>query len=432
MVSRVWTDAARRKRLHSTPEKDQRKPFEVDRDRIQYSSALHRLAGVTQIVRVGEADVFHTRQQHTYKVAQVGRRLAQNCIDADPKLAKKLGVEVEVVEAACLAHDLGHPPFGHAGEAKLDELVEERGDPDGFEGNAQTFRILTKLGVRYPDCLGLDLTRATLSACLKYPWTRDPTKPERSSKWGAYKVDQTDFDFARKYQDHAFQTTEAALMDWADDIAYSVHDLEDFHRVGAIPWNHILNEGSQDIIHKTHEVWFGAPGEALAQLNEGFDRLALVLNTTFSVLLNTSYEGSREQRVALRSLTSFLIGRFLTAAKLTEEGNGLHIPLDTLVEVKLLKQIAKQYIISNPSLIAQQLGQKKVIEELFNILWENSEKGCPKFLPVRLRHIWEICEGQRARFAADCIASLTEHEVMALHGRLCGLSGGSVLDPIVR
>lgn len=432
MVSRVWTDAARRKRLHSTPEKDQRKPFEVDRDRIQYSSALHRLAGVTQIVRVGEADVFHTRQQHTYKVAQVGRRLAQNCIDADPKLAKKLGVDVEVVEAACLAHDLGHPPFGHAGESKLNELLEAREDPDGFEGNAQTFRILTKLGVRYPDCLGLDLTRATLAACLKYPWTRDPTKPERSSKWGAYKVDQADFDFARRFQDHAFQTTEAALMDWADDIAYSVHDLEDFHRVGAIPWNHILNEGSQEIIRKTHEVWFGAPSDARAHLNAAFERLASVLNSAFSVLLNTSYEGSREQRVALRSLTSFLIGRFLTAAKLTEEGNGLHIPLDTLAEVKLLKQIAKQYIISNPSLIAQQLGQKKVISELFGILWDNSEKGPPKFLPVRLRYIWDVCEHKRARFSADCIASLTEHEVVALHARLCGLSGGSVLDPIVR
>lgn len=221
-------------------------------------------------------------------------------------------------------------------------------------------------------------------------------------------------------------------MDWADDIAYSVHDLEDFHRVGAIPWNHILNEGSQEIIRKTHEVWFGAPSDAHAHLNAAFERLASVLNSAFSVLLNTSYEGSREQRVALRSLTSFLIGRFLTAAKLTEEGNGLHIPLDTLAEVKLLKQIAKQYIISNPSLIAQQLGQKRVISELFEILWDNSEKGPPKFLPVRLRYIWDVCEGKRARFSADCIASLTEHEVVALHARLCGLSGGSVLDPIVR
>lgn len=430
---RQWSYAARKKRYHATPEKDQRKPFEVDRDRIQYSSALHRLAGVTQIVRVGEADVFHTRQQHTYKVAQVGRRLAQNCIDNDEKLAKKLGLDVEVVEAACLAHDLGHPPFGHAGEYKLNELVVAADDRDGFEGNAQTFRILTKLGVRYPDCLGLDLTRATLAACLKYPWTRDLDKPERRKKWGAYKVDQADFDFARQYQDHAFQTTEAALMDWADDIAYSVHDLEDFHRVGSIPWNYILSEGATEIIDKTHQAWFGAPGGAMDQLRAAFERLSRILNSTFSLLLNTSYEGSREQRVALRSLTSFLIGRFLREAQLSDaEGSGLFIPLDIQAEVKLLKQIAKQYIISNPALIAQQLGQKKIIGDLFTILFDASDRGCPEFLPVRLRYIWEISGGNRARFSADCISSLTEHEVVGLHARLCGLSAGSVLDPIVR
>ena len=139
-----------------------------------YSSAFHRLAGITQIVRAGEANVFHTRQQHTLKVAQVGRRLAQKLLKEQPKEAVFRGLDPEVVEAACIAHDLGHPPFGHVGERTLNELVVKN-DDDGFEGNAQSFRIITKLAIRFPDIDGIDMTRATLAACLKYPWYRENT-----------------------------------------------------------------------------------------------------------------------------------------------------------------------------------------------------------------------------------------------------------------
>jgi len=177
-----WSGADREKRFHDLGGSDQRGPFERDRDRLLYSSAFHRLSGVTQIVRAGEEDVFHTRQQHTFKVAQVGRRLAQRCVVDYPKAAKALGLDPEVVEAACLAHDLGHPPFGHAGEETLDKLVEKAGDPDGFEGNAQTFRVVTKLSVRYDLCPGLNLTRATLAACLKYPWLRDRSHSDSLGK----------------------------------------------------------------------------------------------------------------------------------------------------------------------------------------------------------------------------------------------------------
>jgi dGTPase len=135
-----------------------------------------------------------------------------------------------VVEAACLAHDLGHPPFGHLGEEVLDELMRsDRGsDPEGFEGNAQTFRVLTKLALRFDECHGLDLTRATLSSCLKYPWIRDTADPKKKRKCGAYQSEREDLEFARLGCDSEFKTAEAELMDWADDIAYSVHDLEDF------------------------------------------------------------------------------------------------------------------------------------------------------------------------------------------------------------
>jgi dGTPase len=156
----LWSENDRARRRHSAVREDQRDRFERDRDRILYSSAFRRLAGITQTVRAGEADVFHTRQQHTIKVAQVGRRLAQNCLKQQSELGEHLGVHPEVVEAACLAHDLGHPPFGHIGERVLHQLVVEA-DQNGFEGNAQTFRIVTKLAVRFAECPGLDLTRAT-------------------------------------------------------------------------------------------------------------------------------------------------------------------------------------------------------------------------------------------------------------------------------
>lgn len=426
------TLANKQERRHSTQKKDQRKPFEVDRDRIQYSSAFHRLAGVTQIVRAGEAGIFHTRQQHTYKVAQIGRRLTQYCITSEARLAKKFGLDPEIVEAACLAHDLGHPPFGHAGESALNALVEEKHDHDGFEGNAQTFRVITKLAVRFPIYDGLNLTRATLAACVKYPWFRDKGDSGKNQKWGAYRLDRDDFEFAREGCTADTQTLEAALMDWSDDIAYSVHDLEDFHRVGAIPWSAILSGGSKDdIVKKTLGKWYGAPRNAETTLAKAFDKLLIkTVLPVFGPLLNVPYEGLKEQRFALRNFTSFLISRFLQSTKLTEAG----LSVDQLIqaEVRILKQITGQFVISNPSLVAQQHGQKHIIKGVFNALFDNSESSYPKFLPAKMRYIWELSEGHKARFAADCIASMTEAELIALHQRLTGSAAGSVLDPIVR
>ncbi|MGO4832363.1 deoxyguanosinetriphosphate triphosphohydrolase, partial [Rhizobiaceae sp. 2RAB30] len=254
----------------------------------------------------------------------------------------------------------------------------------------------------------------------------------RTEKWGAYRLDREDFEFARAGLTTDAQTLEAALMDWADDIAYSVHDLEDFHRVGAIPWAVILSDGAKsDIVQNTFNKWFDAPKNAKKTLENAFDRLfTSALSTVFGPLLLVSYEGGREQRFALRNLTSFLIGRFLQATKLTE--SGLSIDLTTQAEVRLLKQITKQFIISSPSLAAQQHGQKHIIKDVFDALFDHSGDTYPKFLPTKMRYMWVLSEGQKARFAADCIASMTESELIALHQRLTGAAAGSVLDPIVR
>lgn len=385
-------------------------------------------------MRADEADVFHTRQQHTIKVAQVGRRLAQKLLN-DPKQAKeasKRGLDAEVVEAACLAHDLGHPPFGHIGEHTLDKLVRDH-DREGFEGNAQSFRILTKLSVRFSDKPGIDMTRATLAACLKYPWFRGRAG-KKSKKWSAYSSEKDDFDFARALHDHEEKTLEAELMDWSDDVAYSVHDLEDFHRCNALPWSRVFGEKELLIEHAGSEC---SSDDETERLSKAYDRLKGFLSGTYTALLRDSYEGTRRQREQLRRMTSQLIGKYIGAISVNPDGNAQKAVIfdqDRLDEVLLLKQITRDYIIDSPILAAQQRGQERIIRQLFEALWEgyDDKLGYPRFLPVRLRYLSEIRDTSRARFVADCIASLSESEAVALHARLHGHTTGSVLDPIVR
>src|SRR3954454_12187076 len=237
-------------------------PFRVDRDRIVSSPFFARLAGVTQVISPGGAGLLvHNRLTHSLKVAQVGRAIAERLVAGAPDLAEKLGgCDPDVVEAAALAHDLGHPPFGHLGERVLDQLARHRLRlRDGFEGNAQSYRIVTSTEIRGTATIGLNLTNAVRAAILKYPWTRrghpsphprfmDPpprgaaTPPDDadggSLKFGAYSTEVDDMiaaraPFAGRVADWQ-QTVEASVMDTADDIAYAIHDLEDVHRVGVL------------------------------------------------------------------------------------------------------------------------------------------------------------------------------------------------------
>ncbi len=354
-----------------------------------------------------------------------------------PKEARALGLNPEVVEAACLAHDLGHPPFGHIGEKILHSKVLEHNDHDGYEGNAQSFRILTKLAVRFSDP-GLDLTRATLAAVLKYPWLRDPNAPGRSKKWSAYRTEREDFEFAREMFKHTAKTAEAELMDYADDIAYSVHDLEDFHRCNAIPWTLIFsNQGREKLAEGADARWWDKPYNSKARLRNAVRRLDELLFEAFGDLLREPYEGSRQHRKQLRTMTSALIGRYIhavtlkPAAEIGEDGTCVSFEASAVDEIKILKQITHDYIINSPTLAAQQRGQERIVSQLFDDLCDDSHKEFPRYLPRRLAYLWNS-PTEKARFAADCIASLTEAEAIGLHARLNGLASGSVLDPIVR
>lgn len=437
-------------RRHSVAERDQRSGFQRDRDRVLYSTSFRRLDGITQIVRSGEEDVFHNRLTHSMKVAQVGRRLSEQCINKQPEACKFHGLEPEVVEAACLGHDLGHPPFGHIGEETLDEILTKKDkngnclDPEGFEGNAQSFRIVTKLAVRFPECDGLDLTRATLAALQKYPWARDSSAAGviagKAKKWGYYQSEKEDFDFCREGILGDQRTLEAELMDWADDIAYSVHDLEDFHRCNFIPWSRIIGDGAPDkekIVENAVSKWHGKPTNADGRMRDAHRRLTGHFQGFTATILAGAYEGTKSQRLAIRSLTSNLIGRYIMSTKVVEESKfdgKARLAIDSHYEdeVRLLKQVARDYILSSPSLAAQQLGQRRILESLFADFYDEIKEKKPRALPRRFHHLVEENGHFPARVAADCVASLTEGEAIGLHQRLTGLFSGSVLDPIVR
>ncbi len=237
--------------------------FRVDLERIRFSPYFSRLAAVTQVISQGAAgQVVHNRLTHTIKVTAVARAIATALrAGPDAALADELGgCDPVVVQAAASAHDLGHPPFGHLGERILDRIARSRfGLADGFEGNAQTFRILTELDVHGGNGSGLNLTAAVRAGVLKYPWGRlrypsphpsdpvaVPTPPRGggrgeeglgSAKFSAYAPDIAEMrDVLAAYPRIAplRQTVECSVMDIADDIAYSLHDLDDFHRAGVL------------------------------------------------------------------------------------------------------------------------------------------------------------------------------------------------------
>ncbi len=212
---------------------DDRSDFQRDRDIVLYTSALQRLSGITQVTSPDTGHVFHNRLTHTLQVAQVGRRLAEKLHLRQPELTHFYGgISPDVVEAACLAHDLGHPPFGHIAEEVLNRLA---GDTvEGFEGNAQSFRIVCELAFRSPEFAGLNLTKATLRAILKYPWTYRKRPTSYPKKWGAYSSEEPSFTHATGNNDGGpvLRCAEAEIMDSADDLTYAVHDVEDFYRAG--------------------------------------------------------------------------------------------------------------------------------------------------------------------------------------------------------
>jgi dGTPase len=402
---------------------------------------------VTQVAHAAEGHGFHTRLAHTLKVAQVGRRLAEHLVKvSDPALVAAAGLDPDVVETACLAHDIGHPPFGHVAEKSLNRLVEQEGVQDGFEGNPQSFRILTRVAIRKEAYLGLNLTRATLNAVLKYPWRR--AVGDHWDKWGYYLDDVTDFTFAREgFGVSERKSLEAELMDWADDVTNAVHDTEDFYRVGLIPLDQLL--AGTDERERFIEAAIKPESRDFARdLFQELNDLAVGAVEE----IRRPFTGARSQRAALKYFASLLITRYAVnpdepPIKINEStlpADRRVVVVDTIAsEIKVLKRLLIHYVLDNPALAAQEYGQRRVIERLFAAFFGAVQKNSRErsIVPTRFRETAEQIDNEnlataedkrkRARLVSDIISSLTENEALLLDSRLSGVALGSVLDPIV-
>jgi dGTPase len=401
-----------RERLVAEPPKDsgngRRSPFARDRARVLHSAALRRLAGKTQVVGPGEgaeiSGVPRTRLTHSLEVAQIGRGIAE-----------ELGADPDVVETAGLAHDIGHPPFGHNGERALDEFGAACG---GFEGNAQTLRILTRLEPKVGGT-GLNLTRATLDASCKYPWERRPGE----RKFGAYAADAAVLAWVRDGAPEGRCCLEAQIMDWADDVAYSVHDVEDGILAGRIDLATIADpvECTALVASATRHFW--PDPDALAKAADTL----LALPVVDAVMGFRAATASVAAHIALKRLTSELVGRFVVAATeatgeryddrpLHRYAADLVVPAGARAEVALLKAVALRYVMSDPRRLAMQARQRELLAELGEALLV----GAPRALDPVLADDWTAApdDAARLRVVVDQLALLTDQQAVARHATM--------------
>jgi len=393
----------------------ERTPFERDRARVVHAASSRRLAAKTQVVGPQSDDFVRNRLTHSLEVAQVAR-----------DVSRALGSQPDIAETAALAHDLGHPPFGHNGEDVLAELGEPCG---GFEGNAQTLRLLTRLEAKTtaPDgsSAGLNLTRATLDACTKYPWRRGehPTDPG-SRKFGVYEDDLPVFRWMRTSDDGqepgTRQCLEAQIMDLADDVAYSVHDVEDGIVAGKVD----LTRLDVAAVADTVRAWY-VPDATEDVVRDVLDGLR-----AGGCWPAASYDGTRRSLAELKNLTSDLIGRFCGAVQeATYAASGgpfvrhradLVLPERTRHEIAVLKGIAAHYVMQTEDRRTLMSRQRELLAELVEVL---GERG-PDALDTPFAEDWKAAaaDAGRMRVVLDQVASLTDVTAVAWHQRLCRAS----------
>lgn len=510
-------ECPRKKRRYESESVGERTPFQRDRDRVLYCEAFRRLSGVSQVAYTGEAELYHDRLSHSLKVAQVGRRIAEYLDDIGDDCCSE--PDPDVVETAALAHDIGHPPFGHPAERELDELIKEKGISEGFEGNAQSLRTISHVAVHpetdgkaipekgsndnesegddeeaaedaedenassegpstedenttetttrgeatddediHTAARGLNLTRASLNAMIKYPWSRSAESgdenewgEDESDKFGRYANERELFHWIRSESDGKRRSVEAEIMDWADDLVYAVHDVDDFYRAGVIPLEQILRHDSPERDEFIDE-YLSSRGNGdddtrfgeIEEVEEMLDKIAEVAG------ISHEFSGTRADRVKTKDVSSQLIERYIgegpdsyeIAVQEPDADNERYFTVSPRLrkEVDVLKYMLIKYVLDDPAVRAQRRGERKVIEDLFEIFYEatqpNSEEDVEVIhQPFREKAI-ELEENgdnrRRVRLVTDIITSMTEQQAIRIHKRLTGDAPGSLQETIIR
>ncbi len=382
---------------------DHRGDFGRDRARVLHSAALRRLADKTQVVGPRDGDTPRTRLTHSLEVAQISRGIGSG-----------LGLDPDLCEMAGLTHDIGHPPYGHNGEVALNEVAADCG---GFEGNAQTLRILTRLEPKTVsaegESHGLNLTRAALDAACKYPRTRTNPDGTVNRKYGCYDEDAHILEWLRAGHTDDLPSMEAQTMDWADDIAYSVHDVEDGIVSGRITLHVLWDLVELAALAEKGARAFGGTPESLVDAADSLRQLPVVSRAADFDLSLAGYAD-------LKRMTSELVGRYVGATVgatagqelLGRQHGQLIIPPQAQAEVTLLKTIAVLYVMDAPTHVARQDRQRERIYRVFDYL----TAGASGSLDPMFREWWEQADtdAARQRVVVDQIASMTESRLERL------------------
>jgi dGTPase len=452
---------------------DERSPFARDLDRLIYTPAFRRLQAKTQVAPAGEAEFFRTRLTHTLEVAQVARRLTESVnrravaardaagtpqwieepdeVRLLPAAEQKL--DPDLVEAAAVLHDLGHPPFAHVGEKALGDGVTKAGvewqlpETGGFNGNAQSFRLVTRILSHHPPARGLQLTYAVLDAALKYPWIAGSRQAIEHHAWSVNPTESVEFEELRAGIPPELTgelTIEAQVMDWADDVAYSVHDLDDWNRAGYMPLARLAIDGNEQA-RFVEFVTSRRPEEDSDELRR---RVLDLLGDKYGPFaeFRVAYDAhdpifdatSGAARRAIRRLRGNVFGDAMSRFTVRKRADPvLQVPRgyvfafepeeDVRFKVSVLKDLLWMYVIDDARMATQQHGHRRVITELFDIFQKAALADQLRLFPLdRRRYMEKPLEPiERLRSVVDYISNLTDADALRLHERL--RSGGTGL-----
>jgi dGTPase len=427
--------------------KDHRHPTERDRDRVLHSAAFRRLQGKTQVFGIGQADFYRTRLTHSVEVAQIARAIAHNLLTEQPLLQRCLAPEL--AEAAALAHDLGHPPFGHAGEQTLDACMREVSSSSRrtgknalrFEGNAQTFHILVAAEPKSPDYPGLNLTRATLSGVMKYPFEQDIRNDKfifasdlPMAKWALRKGGEI-LKAESKSGRRGIKTSIACqVLDWADDCAYSVHDVEDALQAQFLHPGDLEDAAFARRVFNHYEETRrdeNAPKLTLSEVQES------LLDLEKRIKLRGQGDERAHRKAAMRNILNDLITSVAVepsrSSRRSDFSWHLIIPPEARILSVLCKSVIWEAVITDPRVAAMSTKGREILRDLFHLLMsEVLDKKSVALFPRYYRPIIEdsLEGGQReaARAVCNFLALLTDMDALRFHALLRGSKASSIFD----